>query len=380
LKVFISNEETMGANNSIPVLRALLAGGDEAIPFSVEDAAACKVYRGAGLEVRTPQSYGLGVFDGEGMASILRREAPDVIVAGVSVVSVEDRDPAKLALMAGERLGIPRVLLLGTWPHLWLSNYGERDLPVYGSLDAVCAFDGLARERFLEAGFPGDRVHITGNPENDGLPDFISRRPEVRRKFREQFKIGEDATLLTFAVTMNVEGGALDVPEGDPRWIGFNESAVLREFLDGVATSGNASIRSIVRIKPGRERGPIEALIRERCPSALLLGEEYRNGREILMASDAVVGTVTIMLQEAAFLDVLPVAHLPRLSRPDPQVANTIGVTKVLRGYGSLADFVRGVAADRSVIESERVLLEPVCLVPNATANVIEVLRKAARS
>lgn len=375
MKIFATNRDIGGTNAMAPALKRLAERGHEIIALAVKSEPAFLGFS-AYLPVRMPEYYGFSVLDREAMLMVLDRERLDLLLAGIS--TFPDASGRYALEAAGD--SIPTVVIVEAWPHLWLANYGERDLPLYREATRVLAFDELSKEKFVEVGFRPEQVVVTGNPENDVLAEMRRQRVEIGSEFRRQFEIPNNSLLFTYCVTNNLEKGTIDIFPGDPKWCGFYETDTLSEFLRSVEkVSCFTSVSAVVRVKPGRERGPIEALARCHCRTVKVIGEEMRDGRPILCASDLVVGTTTIMLQTASFLGVPAVSYMPNLCREDPVVANILGAVQALYLDRDLGRLIWGFAENKFVRANLRRRFEGRNLPTDATERVVAVIEALAK-
>lgn len=367
MKLLATNSDVGSANAMIPALKRI-AGEPESSVITVATAGS--------PAFQAFSMAGFNPIDTADTERLLEEKDPDVVLVGIGT---GDQTVEKVVLLAAVLKRIPVVVVVESWPHLWLVNYGQRDIPLYLRAIKVLAFNQLSRQRFLDAGFSPSQIEVTGNPENDELPRMFSRRVEIAAELRRQFGIGPDDLVFTCAITNNLERGRLDIEENDPRWFGFRESEVVTEFLQAVAEAKLfRPVHAVIRIKPGRERAPLEELAAEHCPNSPIVGEECRDGRRVILASDMVVGTTTIMLQTASLLGVLPVCFYPRLTREDPQFANSLGIIKQVRGEGRLREFI--IAATRPRIELERQALVSIDVPTGSTERVVKAIKSAVKA
>ena len=359
------------AQAMVPALQELIRRGYEVVTFGVVDTPGYKVFSGAGFNPKSPNNYGQTTLTQSSMFTCLTIENPDLVLVGIA--TPDGNSSEKLALGVATATGINTACIIEAWPHLYLENYAKRDFELYKMVDKFMVFDEISKARMIEAGFLADRVVVTGVPTNDQLTVLRGKKKEARREFREKFKIPEAALLFTYAVTMNVKPGEVDIPHDDPRYMGFEESDVVQEFLRSVCEANAArDVRAIIRIKPGRDPEPFIEFARSLFPGKLVVGSEHRDGNQIICASDVMVGTTTIMLQTAAFLGVFPVSYMPSLNRPDPQIANTLGVVRALYEEGDLRNLLLDVATGVVNLELAMSRLAQVNLPTNATTKVAD--------
>ncbi len=374
MRIFATNQDIGSAHAMIPALKLLQFEGVEISLFSTKEAPARQAFLAfpvsrVASDLERPQME----LNQSLMGSILDEVRPNLVMVGIGT---NPNGIEKLALRAAIDRGIPTVAIIESWPHLWLENYGVRDRDLYLTATRVLVFDNYSKECLLDFGFKTDQVLVTGNPANDELTIMKAERKQVGSAFRNELKIGNNDKIFSYMVTNNLERGQLDIDEGDPRWLGFKESTVIIEFLQAVeAAKLYLPVQGILRIKPGREREPLEKLVQKYSPETFIVGEECKDGRRVILASDVVVGTTSTMLQTASFLDVLSVSYLPNLCCPDPQFANGLGIIKVIKDDGGLTKFLIELAQAPEKILLERDALMSVLIQDNATRLVATAIK-----
>jgi hypothetical protein len=371
--ILATNRDIGSANAMIPALKVLQEKRWNVITLAQRTTPAFEAFQRAGLNPMSRTECGEEkAITAPSMNRVLNTEKPDVVFVGIS--SLEETSE-KTALAAAVEKKIPTAVIIETWPHLWLANFGRRDFHLYRQASKILAFDARAKEKLVETGFEEKQIEVTGNPSNDVLQRLKQYKARIRRAFRMQFAISESALVLTYAITSSLQEGQLDIPRDDPRWLGFRESENVREFLKAAK-----QVQAILRIKPGRDSAPFQELAREYCPTARVIGSECKDGRNVILGSDVVIGTTTTMLQIASFLGVLAISYMPRLCRPDPQIANTLSVVKPLYGNGELHEVICQLIQSPELIGTLKGKCVQVDIPGNASERVAEALEALAQT
>lgn len=372
LKVFATNHDIGSAHAMVPALQALKQSGCNVATFAVESAPAFRAFSSGSLNPVAPRDYGFNDCNAETVGKILEKEQPDLVFVGLSTW---DDGSDKIALQSAIEKKISTAVIIESWPHLWLANYSKRDTPLYTQADRVLVFDDVSKQKMIDVGFSETRIVVTGNPANDDLANLREKKEEIRREVRSNLGIAEKSLLFTYVITNNLKPGKKDVDENDPRWLGFTETEIIEELL-GAAKEANSfsPSRVIIRPKPGRDPKPIADFVKDLAPETLIIGFEYLDGRPLILASDMIVGTTTIMLQISAFLGVPAISYMPSLCRPDPQIANALGITAPLYQKGALRDLILSIAKDSTALDNLRRRFEKCTVYSNATANVVTAL------
>ena len=167
MRIFATNHDIGSANAMIPALRLLQSEGIEISLFSSREAPARQAFLtilGSGIAGDLEHSQ--ADLNQSLVGSIFDEVQPDLVIGGIGT---NPNGCEKLALRAAIDRAISTVVIVESWPHLWLANYGSRDRDLYLAVNRVLVFDNFSKMRLLEFGFKADQVVVTGNPENDEL-------------------------------------------------------------------------------------------------------------------------------------------------------------------------------------------------------------------
>lgn len=396
--VFATNHDMGSAQAMVPALLALRQEGyevrtfaqhrgslpdDPTDPFSTPPSGhvqtpAYGVFEDAGLEPECLQTYRESVCDADFMKGLFHTIDPSVVLVGVST---QDDGSEKAALIAAKQAGIPVVAIIESWPHRWLEVYGNRDIALYQQANAILLPDELSRKHMLERGFKRERLFVIGNPAQDSFLEHALKRDEHRSMMRQRLGVPNEAILVQWAVSLDLDDPAQDRPD-HPEWCGFSEAESLKEFLRTLSSlEGSGSpmdVRGVIRQKPTHGFVRVRQLIEEYCPS-VSFDNDRTTGIPLLLASDIVCGAVTLMVQQAAMLGVLGVHYFPNLNRPDPMITNRIGLTLPRYQRGDLRNLIKTLAERPGYAAELQSQVQPLILPTDATERVVTAIREFAR-
>ncbi len=395
--VFATNHDMGSAQAMIPALLALRQEGyeirtfaqhqgplpdDPTDPFSTPPTGqpqtpAYEIFEAAGLAPTCLRSHKSLVCDANFMSRVFRAIDPSVVLVGVST---QDDGSEKAALIAAKQAKIPVVVIIESWPHRWLEAYGNRDAGLYQQADAILLPDEISRKHMLEYGFKSKQLFVTGNPAQDSFVGHTLKRDAYRAAMRQRLGISNEAVLVQWAVSLDLDDPAQDRPD-HPEWCGFSEVDSLTEFLRAMSSlEGSGSpvdVRGVIRQKPTHGSARVRRLIEEYCPS-VSFDNERTTGIPLLLASDVVCGAVTLMIQQAAMLGVLGVHYLPNLDRPDPMITNHFGLTLPRYQRGDLRNLIKTLAERPGYAAELWSKVQPFNLPTDATERVVTAIREFA--
>ena len=277
--------------------------------------------------------------------------------------------------------GVPSVSVVDFWGRI-----EERFSRVVGGdrerspADVVCALDEANRDELLAAGFADDQVVITGSPHLEGVARFLSEARTARGRWRRDRGVAPEQQLVLFVSEPFDESDRH--ADGRAR-LGYDQASTLEAVLraaDEVAAADGLRTLVVARPHP-RETGTALADVAGRWRSERVRVQVSADGdaREWVVAADVVTGMTSVVLIEAAL------ARRPALSvqiglresgHPDPNLANALGLTRLVLDARTLADALRDAAAGRAVPADEARLGQ--LAGPGCAARVAEVVIERA--
>lgn len=374
--ILAANHDVGSVQAMIPALR-VLAKDFNIVPLAWPDSPAFKAFLQAGFippvldewQIHNTWAYVYAL--GESLKPILT-------LVGLSTT---EKGPETIILGLKSRLSwnSPVAFLYETWPHGWLTRSEKKKL--YQRVDRVLAFDHFSSEEFVRNGFNPERVKITGNPANDDLAVMMEKETAIVDEMRVKLGTGPDDIVLLYCSTNQ------DAPEchgrdaSHPRFLGFTEEEVMRLIFTfcAIAQCDRERVtptRLWIRLHPAQSRTEVEELIKKSGVQATIIGSELPDGRPLLLAADAVLGTSTMMLQMAAFLGRPAFSCLPRLTKDDLIFSNQLRITTPLYHEVAIAGVVLAGPYLPEFSMKHKLLGSDYHLVPNATENVCRVLRE----
>ncbi|OGG73993.1 hypothetical protein A3A40_00570 [Candidatus Kaiserbacteria bacterium RIFCSPLOWO2_01_FULL_54_20] len=303
-RILWSANDPGGMNAIAPVIRALIARGDEVVGITTGPAVAIAAQNG--IAVQDASACPEEVLRGKVEAA-----RSQVFLAGSSVGDSIDKKIFRLIPQ------VPSVYVLDFW-----SNYrmrfsaGEEDLGYLPT--AICVIDELARREMLAAGFDGRRLHVTGNPHTEHFTEGITHDRE-------------NADEIVFI--------SQPVREVDGEKYGFDEYLVLEHLARAVQKMPEPfylHIRLHPKDEPHKFDGHLGGRISMFTASSL---------EESLSTAGLVVGMFSPVLIQAAAAGKQVLSYEPGLKGEDPLATNRLGLTKKLATETELEDALRAYAA-----------------------------------
>jgi hypothetical protein len=257
---------------------------------------------------------------------------------------------------AARQLGIPVVAVLDWW-----SAYRERfeRMNPDGSTerswpDQFCAIDSVSRDGLIEAGFPPEKITITGSVSLESSAQRLEQYTGERQQIRSELGVGESALCAIFFSEPYIKDsdglpwggvGGYFKDDGTPVF-GYTSHEMLLEVASVLAKQFRAGKNLVLCVKPHpMEHIPsLEATLRE-CAKAGLPVRIVENDdpAKLLAAGDIFFGMASIILLEAVMTGKPVISVQIGLSAErmaDPCVANRLGFSTPIGNRASLEDAV----------------------------------------
>jgi hypothetical protein len=325
-----------GANAVAPVVRTIESDAQWRVASYVYNEAA-DVFARHGFEARPVPPASDAVWALER----LRQHRAAAVLAGTSHNA---RNCEHLFIHAARRLGIPTIAVLDFW-----SNYRER-FPVTGDLaclpDAIAIMDERAREQMSSAGFPPERLHVTGQPAFDALGRVrASFGPDERSALRRHFGVGALDRLVLFASQPLSKLYGPNTAER-PNALGYDQFDVLPVVIRALERANERSAQSIVLVVRPHPRESAADYERFRSDRVNVRVSTDGDSRACAMASDLVVGMNTALLVEACYLGCAVVSVQPGLRTADALPTNEWGASIAVYRREDVAEIIERLLLD----------------------------------
>lgn len=347
-----------GANALAPVLATLAADGKVDV--------AVYAYN-EGTAVLKRSAIDATVLEGDAVASAaadcLRREDADAVVTATSHNGV---DWEKHFVAAAHDRSIPSVAVLDFW-----SNYRERLADAAGGLDrapdAIAVMDERARIEMVDAGFPAERLVVTGQPAFDALAGARARfTPERRSAVRSSVGVAQDELFVVFA------SQPLRQLYGDS--LGYDQHEVAGLLVDALDAVSVKSARPIVLLIRPHPRERAEDYAGFATSRVRILVSDAGDGRDCAMAADLVTGMTTALLVEACHLGCVVVSLQPGLRAKDVLPTNAWGASAPVYRADDVRPVVERMLLDPSARGSALERLAALALDGNAARRVADLI------
>ncbi|MFA4876148.1 MAG: hypothetical protein WC586_01940 [Methanoregula sp.] len=304
-----------GANALVPVILQLHSEKKEQIQvFAYRQAADIFLKKNISFSSLDEQTTYSEILD------FLKGNRPKIIVTGTSF------DPIGLEVKfihAARILKIPSLSLLDYWC-LYSLRFSENEGDLKYVPDKIAIMDEMAYSDMITEGFHPDTLIITGQPAFDALAEFKSSFSNQKwEQIRSYFHIHSYELFIVFvSEPLSIFFGE---DESNPQFLGYTEISVINQLitaLEQISQDCNKHIALLIRPHP-REKTDVYEKITSN--NIRIIVSKEGNPRDIVMASDLVIGMTTELLVEACYLGCIVVSLQPELRFKDVLPTNNNG-------------------------------------------------------
>jgi hypothetical protein len=230
-------------------------------------------------------------------------------------------------ISVAKKLGISTLTVLDYW-----SRYTERFMTTDGpewqqSLpDCIAIMDEETKFRMVELGFVPERLNVTGQPALDALHLLRSVTTATSRlNTRQAHDVDDSAMLITFLsspVSSDHSEGT-----GNANELGYTELSALELLiteLEHVAEGQGRQVHLLIKPHPRDPKGHFAHVRSNKVRVSVVDAIDHR---ELTLASDLVVGIISIALLEACLLGKPIISLQPGLLTEDMLPSNRWGAT-----------------------------------------------------
>ena len=252
--------------------------------------------------------------------SLIEIIKPNILVCGTSFKSSVLE---KKFILVAQEMKIPSLAIIDFW-----SNYSLRFCNDDGQLanlpDKIAVMDERAFNEMVSEGFNPDSLVITGQPVFDDLMECKTGFTlQKRQRIWDFFGIVSDSTFVFFCSQPISKLYGSD--DSNPLYLGYDEKKVLNlllSTLEKVSLTHNKKITLLIRPHP--REGLLNYKDIESKQITIIVSKE-EDLREIMMASDIVIGMATEPLVEACYLNCIVISLQPGLRFSDSLPTNQWG-------------------------------------------------------
>lgn len=291
--------DTGSANALAPVLKRLAC-----IYITFAQAHAARVFDGWGIPYRLVEPLSWAEFQQLGRR-ILNEQKPKAVLTGTSWGSTLD----KALTLAAREQGIPCAAVIEHW-----DLYRERfSVVVNGQItnpdkflpDRIWVNDEIARAEAVDAGLPGARIEVVGQPHLERQFELLSTQGVRERDDKIVFvseRVREDFT------------------PGSPLYRGFDEFETLKALRD---LTDPAKSRIVIKLHPQESADKYDRYV-ERGGRIDVVRDT--NNTELILSAGRIVGMFSMLLLEAALVRNDVISFMPA-GDPSVFVGNRMGAT-----------------------------------------------------
>jgi hypothetical protein len=275
---------------------------------------------------------------------ILQRNRPAIIITGTSFNAM---DHEKKFIHAAHKLKIPCLAILDFW-----TNYSLRFSDKQGDLkfvpDKIAIMDEVAYSEMIAEGFQPDTLLVTGQPAFDDLADRkLNFNNERRMKIRDDFQIGANELFVVFvSQPLSMICGE---NESNPRFLGYTEKTVLKNLVTALNKISQDSKKDIVLIVRPHPREKLDNYEGITSNFIRIIASWDGDPRDIVMASDLVIGMNTELLVEACYLGCIVVSIQPGLRFNDVLPTNHEGYSVPVYSKEKIIETIRMTLMDPDI-------------------------------
>jgi len=267
---------------------------------------------------------------------ILNENYPAILITGTSFNGV---DLEIKFIRVAQKLAIPTLAILDFWSNYSL-RFCDRQEGLLYIPDKIAIMDEIAWSEMIAEGFQPNALIVTGQPAFDGLAEFkLNFDAGKRRKIRHFFKIHASELMVVFV--SQPFSSVCGEDESNPRFPGYTEKTVLISLittLEMLSQDCKRDIALIIRPHPSEKPDSYDKITSN---VIRIIASPDGDPREIMMASDLVVGMNTELLVEACYLGCMVASLQPGLRFKDVLPTNRSGCSIPVYSEEKIADAIR---------------------------------------
>lgn len=258
----------------------------------------------------------------EKVFQLLKENNTKLLLTGTSVNPVELE---KRFISAANTIGIPTLAILDYWSHYRARFSNGKGLLSFLP-DIIAVMDELARDEMISEGFDPNKIVITGQPSLDDLLVYKKNYSPVKgREIRNTLGIGCFEKIVLFVSQPFVDKICSDVRK--PEELGFTEKSILKSLIKALENVSIRTDKKIVLIVRPHPREKIEDFICYKSDYFRIIVSSEQEARDMVMASDIVLGINTILLFESCYLGQVTVSVQPGQENSDVLPTNGMGLS-----------------------------------------------------
>lgn len=291
------------------------------------------VFAKAGIEMRRLSEE----TGGAEIGALLRDESPAICLLGTSVNGI---DLEKRFVSEARKAEIATLAVLDFW-----SNYAARFAAENGAAapdaeflpDAIAVMDEVAAEEMAAAGFPEEKLAVTGQPAFDAVLDWPGDPGRAREKIRKEFAIPGEACLLLFASQPISEMGKLTGGAQNPGYDEVSVLALIGGNLEALEARLGRPVYLWVRPHPREDAAKYDSFAK-RWPRVFVNGEFP--GNDAAVGCDLLIGMNSVMLLEACLLGGNVLSVQPGLRTRDALPLKRLGLGRTVYDGDGLCELL----------------------------------------
>lgn len=332
-KILLFSRDPGGANSIIPLVEPLVKRKYQILLYGKD--IACAKYSAAGLDFQDilHSIKSVEMQEIEKWLSLMR---PDLIITGTSADDMTEKYLWKMATL----LNIPSFAILDQW-----INYGIRFSSYYlAELDCyskdkkhpflptkIMVMDEYARKEIVREGISAERILVTGQPYFETL---FARKKEYNKQstiaFKKRLKLEGEFIVVFVSEPISKVYNERD---NNSKALGYTEKTIFKtlyKILKLIVVQQNKNITIVIKLHPKEDSDSYDEFLQSGIANLKVVICKEIDPWPLIMSADFICGMSSMLLIEAALLN-LPIMSIQiGLKREDPFILGRRGIIKTI--------------------------------------------------
>lgn len=314
LVIFAISGDPGGARALAPVINRLRKSGRSHVK-AMAYREAISVWTEYGLKFDKIETF----TNFETLSEIFLETHPKMLL---SSTSVNGFDFERKLTQTARNAGIPSLAVLDFW-----TNYRLRFIDEKGELnllpDKIAVMDKRAVSEMVADGFDKDKLFVTGQPALDDIMVWSEKfAPAHKEALRAALGLSASDCMVLFVSEPVAQFNGAD--KNNPAYLGFTEYTVVDLLVHVLEDIRTQALKPVLVVKP-HPRESCDAFSDLKSNAIKIIVNREIPSRELVLASDLVVGMSSMLLVESCYLGYPTLRIQPGLIGPDALPSDLAG-------------------------------------------------------